>query len=121
MCNLTWHSTLTFGDARAISAILFMCEIDNFCYAVGLSERVRSRVESVGHIELSSEDAAALVRMKTTHVSVLTCSVVGGVMLAGANGKLAALGKETHKQADRPLLCLPLCHSHTILYGPSVG
>eukprot|EP01043_Picozoa_sp_COSAG02_P050279 COSAG02_NODE_5151_length_4588_cov_2.905324_3_plen_106_part_00 len=79
------------------SAILFMCEIDNFCYAVGLSERVRSRVESLGHIELSTEDAATLVRMKATHLTVLPCSVVGGVMLAGSDGKLANLGM---KQKD---------------------
>lgn len=78
-------------------AILFMCEIDNFCYAVGLSERVRSRVESLGHIELSTKDAATLVRMKTTHLVVLTCSVVGGVMLAGSDGKLANVGKRTER------------------------
>ena len=64
-----------------------MPQIDNVAYAVGLSERVRTRVEEFGRVELRDVEAAALVRSKAVHVALLV-----GVMLAGvwsADGNVA--------------------------------
>ena len=76
------------GDALSVCfntvAMLFLCEIDNICFRVGLSERVRSRVESVGKVELGDAEAAALARSKLVHVSVIvfcTLATVGSVAL----------------------------------------
>jgi hypothetical protein len=76
------------GDALSVCfntvAMLFLCEIDNICFRVGLSERVRSRVESVGRVELGDAEAAALARSKLVHVSVIvfcTLATVGSVAL----------------------------------------
>ena len=55
-----------------------MPQIDNAAYAVGLSERVRTRVEEFGRVELRDAEAVALVRSKAVHVAL-----VAGAMLAG--------------------------------------
>jgi hypothetical protein len=50
-------------------------QIDNVAYAVGLSERVRTRVEEFGRVELRGAEAAALVRSKVVHVVLLVVAV----------------------------------------------
>ena len=53
-----------------------MPQIDNAAYAVGLSERVRTRVEEFGRVKLRDTEAAALVRSKAVHVVVLVATVL---------------------------------------------
>ena len=40
-------------------------------FAVGLSERLRSRVETAGRVELSDAEASALVRTKVVHIALI--------------------------------------------------
>ena len=59
-----------------------MPQIDNAAYAVGLSERVRTRVEEFGRVELGDAEAAALVRSKAVHVALLVGAVLASVWSA---------------------------------------
>lgn len=74
------------GDALSIClntvAILFMVEIDNVAYSIGLSERIRSNFEQHGRIKLEDADAVALVKSKATHVSLIVISVLVAVRAA---------------------------------------
>merc|ERR1712118_330245 len=45
-------------------AILFLCEIDNGAYKLGLSKRVRRRMEAAARVELDEDAEATLVRAK---------------------------------------------------------
>ena len=63
-------------------AILFMVEIDNVAYSIGLSERIRSNFEQHGRIKLEDADAVALVKSKATHVSLIVISVLVAVRAA---------------------------------------
>eukprot|EP01052_Picozoa_sp_SAG31_P076444 SAG31_NODE_35719_length_320_cov_1.117647_1_plen_104_part_01 len=51
-------------------AILFITEVDDICFSIGLSERLRSRVESAGRVSLSADKAVQLVQTKTVHTVV---------------------------------------------------
>jgi hypothetical protein len=57
-------------------------QIDNVAYAVGLSERVRTRVEEFGRVELRDAEAAALVWSKAVHVVLLVPAVLVAVWSA---------------------------------------
>jgi hypothetical protein len=54
-------------------------QIDNAAYAVGLSERVRTRVEEFGRVKLRDAEAVALVRSRAVHVVLLVVVVLVGV------------------------------------------
>ena len=60
-------------------AILFLCEIDNITYSVGLSERARSQVEELGRVELGDGEASALVRSKLVHAALVVAAVLTAV------------------------------------------
>ena len=62
-----------------------MPQIDNAAYAVGLSERVRTRVEEFGRVELRDAEAAALVRSKAVHVALVAGAMLAGVWSADGN------------------------------------
>ena len=51
---------------------------------MGLSERVRTRVEEFGRVELRDAEAAALVRSKAVHVALVAGAVLAGVWAASA-------------------------------------
>ena len=44
-----------------------------------LGERVRARLEDVGHVELYDAEATALARTKVVHVALLVLAVLGAV------------------------------------------
>ena len=48
-----------------------MAEIDNICFNVGLSERVRARAEVHGRVELEVDQITTLVRSKVAHILFL--------------------------------------------------
>eukprot|EP01052_Picozoa_sp_SAG31_P071591 SAG31_NODE_30513_length_380_cov_0.722420_1_plen_58_part_10 len=48
--------------------VQFMTEVDNVAYQLALSERVRSRVEEMGRVQLTDKEAAALARTKAVHI-----------------------------------------------------
>jgi hypothetical protein len=64
-------------------------QIDNAAYAVGLSERVRTRVEEFGRVELRDDEAAARVWSKAVHLVLLVVAVPAGVW--SANGQISGL------------------------------
>jgi hypothetical protein len=70
------------GDALSVSlntvAILFLTEIDNAAYSVGMSERVHTRIEQFGRVKMTDSEAVALALSKEVHV----VSVVAGVLVA---------------------------------------
>ena len=71
------------GDALSIClntlAILFLCDVDNLIFAVGLPEHVRARVEEAGRVELDATQAAVLARTKPVHVCLMVAVVLGTV------------------------------------------
>eukprot|EP01048_Picozoa_sp_COSAG05_P020480 COSAG05_NODE_3488_length_2030_cov_3.309684_2_plen_211_part_00 len=73
------------GDALSICfntvAVLFLCEIDNLAYMFGFSERMRTRVEDAGRLELTEGEARALARTKPVHAALIMSSVLLCVIL----------------------------------------
>jgi hypothetical protein len=71
-----------FGAGFNTVAILFITEVDDISFTIGLSERVRSRVESSGRVDLSADQAARLVQTKTVH-TVLWTLIIALTILQG--------------------------------------
>lgn len=73
------------GDALNVCfntvALLFLGEIDNVAYSVGLSERVRARVDVSGRIRLTDDEAQALDKAKTAHIVLIVLTILIGVSL----------------------------------------
>ena len=67
------------GDALSVCfntlAILFLCDIDNIAYDHGLSGRVRTRVEERSRVDLSDQEAVALMTAKEVHISLIVLLV----------------------------------------------
>merc|ERR1712118_394790 len=65
-----WRFALTLLGGHVLRvcfntvAILFLCEIDNGAYKLGLSKRVRRRMEAAARVELDEDAEATLVRAK---------------------------------------------------------
>jgi hypothetical protein len=78
------------GDALSVCfntvAVLFLCEIDNLVYAIGMGEKLRARVETDGRVELGEGEANALMLSKLQHVCVLVLAVPCGVWVGGNGG-----------------------------------
>ena len=66
--------------------ILFITEIDNMSYHLGLGERAKQRVDQCGHVVLTDDEAAQLSRTK----ALCTLACVFGAVLLVANGALWA-------------------------------
>ena len=83
------------GDALSICfntvAILFLADIDNALFATMLPERLRVRIEEVGHVELGDAEAAALARTKPIHTALILVTVLGSVAIGGVDGDGAAV------------------------------
>jgi hypothetical protein len=62
------------------AAILFVSEIDNVLFSMGLPERIRSRIEQEGRVELDEEEADNLARTKWTHGLTLWLGVIVVIM-----------------------------------------
>ena len=56
-------------------ALLFLTEIDNLAYALGLSEQARKRVEVDGRVELGEEATALLLRSKIAHMVAIVAGI----------------------------------------------
>eukprot|EP01052_Picozoa_sp_SAG31_P041724 SAG31_NODE_6406_length_2031_cov_1.235507_2_plen_168_part_00 len=54
-----------------MQAILFLLEIDNQCYAHGLSEQVRARVENKGRLRLVARDLETMNVSKNVHIGLI--------------------------------------------------
>jgi hypothetical protein len=75
------------ADALNISlntvAILFICELDDILYQLGLPERFKTRVVTEGRVTLNDQEATALFNLKAHHVVVVVVSVHTIVSLLG--------------------------------------
>lgn len=70
-----------------------MMEVDQVAFRLGLSERIRVRVENVGRVKLSDEEAVALVKTKTVHVTAIVVAVNLALFVARLSaGGAAAIG-----------------------------
>ena len=88
--HFTTMTSWCTGDALSVCfntiALLFLCEIDNVAFALGLSSRVRTRLQEVGRIELSAREEARLERSKAAHGCVLVSVMLAGVWLKWSKG-----------------------------------
>ena len=95
ICTMPALAVNKGGDALSVCfntiALLFMCEIDNLAYSQGLSERVRSRVEEAGRVELDDEDVSALTRTKVVHVVMIVVVVFTAVAWPNGTSPLKPL------------------------------
>ena len=62
-------------------AILFLAELDNMAYTLGLSERVRARVEKAGRVELDDSAAKALAFTKSVHLGLIVVFILVAIAL----------------------------------------
>eukprot|EP01052_Picozoa_sp_SAG31_P023677 SAG31_NODE_1967_length_6785_cov_7.007329_7_plen_508_part_00 len=69
-------------------AILFLTEVDNLSYKFGLGERARERVDAVGHVILSDEDAKMLTRTKKLCIVLTIFVIFGGVLFQSVPASL---------------------------------
>jgi hypothetical protein len=73
------------GDALNLClnavAVLFVCEVDNLSFSIGLGERMRSRVEAAGRIELTDAEAALLARSNAVHVLLVMVGMAGALFM----------------------------------------
>jgi hypothetical protein len=71
------------GDALSVCfntvAIIFLVEIDNISYHVGLGELQKARVESVGRVVLSDTEAKNLAWLKVMYVPITLVCVISSV------------------------------------------
>ena len=74
-----------FGAGFNTVAILFITEIDNVFFAIGLPEKMRVRVEAEGHVDLGEQDLRRLARSKIIHVITIVISITTMVYMMGAN------------------------------------
>ena len=84
------------GDALSICfntvAILFLVEIDNMSYHVGLGELQKARMESVGRVVLSDAEATNLAWLKLMYLPiVLSCVLCSVATMDAFVGSIVAL------------------------------
>jgi hypothetical protein len=76
------------GDALSVCfntvAIIFLVEIDNISYHVGLGELQKARVESVGRVVLSDAEAKNLAWLKVMYVPITFVCVLTSVAMMDA-------------------------------------
>ena len=87
----------TGGEALSIVfntvAVLFMCEIDNLAYFVGLVESVRARVEHAGRCDLTPMQAKDLWFSKAVHLLSIPVTLVAPLpFIATGDQGLYAIG-----------------------------
>ena len=65
-------------------AVLFLCELDNVAFAVGLPEHIRSRVEKVGRVELAPADIEVIAWSKAVHMVLVVVFIFVWILTASA-------------------------------------
>ena len=78
------------GDALSVCfntvALLFMTDVDNIAYELGMPERWRAMVEARGRVALTDEAANALATTKVVHVAIVMLCILGTVWVLGTPG-----------------------------------
>jgi hypothetical protein len=57
---------------------LFLLDVDNMSYDIGLSENAKARMEEAGRVALSAEDTSFLATMKATHLPIVVIALLAG-------------------------------------------
>ena len=83
-----FHGSDALSVCMNTVAILFIFEVDNAMFTVGTAERVRTRVETVGRVEIQEAEARKLARTKWIYTGMVTIAVLAGVQLAVPMSKL---------------------------------
>lgn len=94
-----------FSPSTVAQAVLFMCEVDNIAYSLGLSERIRARVEDAARITMTDGEASLIVHMKLVHTSLISAGCVLTVYIAG--GTYIAGGSDHNGLFEASLIVLP--------------
>lgn len=79
-----------------------MCEVDNIAYTLGLSERIRARVEDAARITLTDDQAALIARMKLVHTGLVSSGCMFTVYVAGVTDR-----REVNQAFEWALMILP--------------
>ena len=86
LCRALQRTTVARVDTcslpNAEPAILFLCEVDNIAFALGVSERLRARVETEGRVTLSDDELNALARTKAVHIGLFIIFIPGSIWIA---------------------------------------
>jgi len=69
-------------------ALLFLTEIDNMAYALGLREQARKQVEVKGRVELGEEAIALLLRSKIAHMVAIVAGIGWIVVSRNTSGAI---------------------------------
>lgn len=89
-CNLV---AIAGGDALSVClntiAVLFLYDIDNIAFAQLLPERLRSRIERDGRLQLEDRDIVGMQVLRRTYLPMIAGGVVLGVIVAAAEWNLA--------------------------------
>jgi hypothetical protein len=76
----SWLTLSAFVDIA--QAILFLCEVDNIAFSLGLGEQVRRRMEAAGRVELVGDEAAILARTKAVHIGLIMVFLPASLFVA---------------------------------------
>ena len=79
-----------------------MCEVDNIAYALGLSERIRARVEDAARIVMTDDEASLIVHMKMIHTALISGGCMLTVYMAGGGER-----SEVNESFELSLVVLP--------------
>lgn len=77
------------GDAKSVLlntvSILFILDLDNIVFAIGLTDRWRERLEVAGSVELDEDEEQRLTHMKLVHISLLSLVLPTTAAMLGAD------------------------------------
>jgi hypothetical protein len=77
------------GDAKSVLlntiSILFVFDIDNIVFAIGLSDRWRERMEAAGSVELDADEEECLTRTKLVHTLLLSLGLPATIAVLEAD------------------------------------
>ena len=95
-CHRLTHVSIASVLTRAVYC-LCMClslQLDNAAFAVGLPEHTRTRVETVGRVELEATDIQVITRSKLMHMALIVIFIFVWLMRAsyGGMGLFSQLG-----------------------------
>ena len=66
---------------------MFLFEVDNVAFTIGLGERLRVLVEESGRVELTDKELTALARTKLVHIALIVIAAPAGVAAASETSR----------------------------------
>jgi hypothetical protein len=82
------------GDALTVSfntvALLFIIDVDNLTYELGMPEKWRARIETRGRIQLSDAAADTLAKTRIIHALLVVLCILGSVSVEPRHSRRSA-------------------------------